>query len=419
MMSSNNKLPEGWACVTLGELTKNVSIKNADKKVEHVVSVTKHRGIVNSLDFFKKQVYSKELSTYKIIKKEQFAYATIHLDEGSIGFLADYDEAVLSPMYTVFEAKKNKVDTQFLFTVLKSERLINIYNHIGLGSINRRKSIPYSVFAKIEILLPPLSEQRKIAEILSTVDEKMAVIDEQLAQTQELKKGLMQRLLTKGIGHTAFKDSPLGEIPESWEVKRISEVSSYVDYRGKTPPKVDSGVFLVTARNIKNGKIDYSLSKEFVPIDEYDEIMSRGKPQIGDVLITTEAPMGEVAAIDREDIALAQRVIKYRADSSQLDSGYFKYFLLGPQFQTALDKESTGSTVKGIKGSRLHKMQLIIPSSLAEQRQIAEILTTVDDKLQVLTDKKAQYQELKRGLMQQLLTGQRRVRVAQPEAALA
>ena len=270
----------------------------------------------------------------------------------------------------------------------------------------------------IEIPLPPLAEQRKIAEVLSTVDEKMAVMDEQLAQTQELKKGLMQRLLTKGIGHATFKDSPLGEIPESWGIKRINEVSSYVDYRGKTPLKVASGIFLVTARNIKSGKIDYALSKEYVPIEQYDEVMGRGKPQIGDVLITTEAPLGEIAAIDREDIALAQRIIKYRADSNQLDSCYFKYFLLSPQFQLALDKESTGSTVKGIKGSRLHKMQLLVPTSLAEQRQIAEILTTVDDKLQVLTDKKAQYQELKRGLMQQLLTGQRRVRVAAEEATV-
>lgn len=290
----------------------------------------------------------------------------------------------------------------------------DITKHI-IGST--RTKLNRSVLEKIELAVPPLPEQQKIAEILSTVDEKIDVIDEQLAQTQELKKGLMQRLLTRGIGHTTFKDSPLGQIPESWEVKQINEVSTYVDYRGKTPPKVEEGVFLVTAKNIRSGRIDYSLSQEYVPVELYDDIMGRGKPKIGDVLITTEAPLGEVAAIDKENIALAQRVIKYRADKTQLDSTYFKYSLLSPQFQIALDKESTGSTVKGIKGSRLHKMQILIPASLAEQHQIAEILTTVDDKLQVLTDKKTHYQELKRGLMQQLLTGQRRVKVAEPVMA--
>lgn len=261
---------------------------------------------------------------------------------------------------------------------------------------------------KFKTILPPLPEQQKIAEILSTVDAKIEVIDQQITETQALKKGLMQRLLTKGIGHTEFKASALGEIPKGWEVVRICEVTSYVDYRGKTPPKVNSGILLVTARNIKMGKIDYETSKEFIPKELYETVMSRGIPQIGDVLITTEAPLGNIASVDNENIALAQRVIKYRGNIDILDNCFLKQYMLGSVFQGQLEKQSSGSTVKGIKGSVLHKLEIVLPP-LLEQKQIADILSSVDEKLEVLSEKKTHYQELKQGLMQQLLTGKLRV----------
>ena len=100
------------------------------------------------------------------------------------------------------------------------------------------------------------------------------------------------------------------DLPKGWEIKKLGEVTSYVDYRGKTPIKSTEGIFLVTAKNVKAGYMDYEISKEYIPYENYEEVMRRGKPQIGDVLITTEAPMGNVASIDREGFALAQRIIK-------------------------------------------------------------------------------------------------------------
>lgn len=302
--------------------------------------------------------------------------------------------------------------------VLKAKNGLHLFLHYSLQHKNIIKYIIGSTRAKlnksalesIKIPIPPLKEQQKIAEILSTVDAKISIIDEQISETQNLKKGLMQSLLSKGIGHTEFKKSALGEIPKSWEVKEINEVTSYVDYRGKTPPKVKEGILLVTAKNIKMGRIDYETSKEYIPKELYDEVMSRGIPKIGDILITTEAPLGNVASVDKENIALAQRVIKYRSNDNILYDNYLKYYMLSPLFQLLLEKESTGSTVKGIKGSRLHKLKVLIPP-LKEQEKIASILNSVDEKLGVLSEKKSYYQNLKKGLMQQLLTGLVRVSV--------
>ena len=178
------------------------------------------------------------------------------------------------------------------------------------------------VVAEIEFLFPPLPEQQKIASILSTVVEKIASIDKRIEETEKLKKGLLQKLLTKGIGHTEFKDTKIGRIPRGWEVKKLNDVTEYVDYRGKTPQKSESGTILVTARNIKNGKINYQLSQEFIPTEYYKDVMSRGFPSVGDVLITTEAPMGQVALIDRADIALAQRIIKLSGHRDILNNSY-------------------------------------------------------------------------------------------------
>jgi len=153
-----------------------------------------------------------------------------------------------------------------------------------------------------------------------------------------------------------YKQTEVGMIPEDWVVNRLIECTDYVDYRGKTPTKTSSGVLLITARNIRAGFIDYDISQEYISESEYESAMHRGKPCIGDVLITTEAPLGMVASVTRDDIALAQRVIKYRGKSNKLRSEFLKYYLLSSKFQSLLEENSSGSTAKGIKGSILHQL---------------------------------------------------------------
>ncbi|MDX6527927.1 MAG: type restriction enzyme subunit [Blastocatellia bacterium] len=186
-----------------------------------------------------------------------------------------------------------------------------------------------------------------------------------------------------------------------WTTSKLADATTYVDYRGKTPPKTESGVFLVTAKNIKVGHIDYECSKEYIPKEHYDEVMRRGRPRLGDVLITTEAPLGNVASIDRIDIALAQRIIKLRGKERILSNQFLKHVLLSQSFQKLLNEKSTGSTAKGIKGSVLHKLPLPFPS-IAEQEKIAGFLSVVDEKIGQLAKKKEALFKFKKGVMQQI-----------------
>ena len=182
--------------------------------------------------------------------------------------------------------------------------------------------------------------------------------------------------------------------PDGVEYKKLKDVCEYVDYRGKTPTKSDEGVFLVTAKNIRKGYIDYEKSQEYIPLEDFENVMRRGKVKKGDVLITTEAPCGNVAMVDREDIALAQRVIKYRC-TNEIIPGFLLHTLLGKSFQNQLERASTGGTVKGIKGSKLHELMLPVPP-LEVQREIVHILdyfTLLTAELTAeLTARKRQYE---------------------------
>lgn len=204
-----------------------------------------------------------------------------------------------------------------------------------------------------------------------------------------------------------YKQTEASVLPDDWEIARIVDCCSYTDYRGKTPPKSSSGTILVTARNVRKGFIDYEGSQEYVPTELYDQIMRRGRPHIGDILITTEAPLGNVAQVDREDIALAQRIIKYRPFNGLL-ADYVKQYLLSERFQQILFDHSSGSTAKGIKGSVLHQLPIVIPSR-QEQQAIAGALTDVDRLLGGLDRLLFKKRDLKQAAMQQLIHGKTRL----------
>ena len=212
----------------------------------------------------------------------------------------------------------------------------------------------------------------------------------------------------KNENRPGYKKTKVGWIPLAWECVRVSQATTYVDYRGKTPPKSTSGTFLVTAKNVQAGFIDYRVSQEYIPDDKCAEVMSRGRAAVGDILITTEAPLGNVAMVDREDIALAQRVIKYRADSEKLNDYFLMHCMLGAAFQLVLKREATGGTVRGIKGSRLHKLYLPLPP-LPEQKAIARVLQCWDRAIRGYERKIEKKRNVKKGLMQQLLSGKQRL----------
>lgn len=157
-------------------------------------------------------------------------------------------------------------------------------------------------------------------------------------------------------------------------------LDALIDYRGKTPRKTNFGIPLITAKVVKSGRIE--TPNEFIAEEDYGTWMTRGYPQIGDVVLTTEAPLGEVAQLKFLPVALAQRIVTLRGKRDLLDSGYLLYLMQSQEMQAKLVGRSSGTTVTGIKQSELRKIEVALPP-ISEQRAIAHILGTLDDKIEL------------------------------------
>lgn len=184
-----------WKRIHIYEVAKEVSIRNKKNKQLTVLSCTKYDGLVDSLEYWGRQIFSEDISTYKIVPKNHFAYATNHIEEGSIGFQSLYYEALISPMYTIFKTEKSIID-DFFFKLLKSHRLIYEYNTRMEGSIDRRGGLRWDAFSIIKINLPSLEEQTALIQVLQAADKEAQSLRTKLEKLKEQKKGLMQVLLT-------------------------------------------------------------------------------------------------------------------------------------------------------------------------------------------------------------------------------
>ena len=243
-----------------------------------------------------------------------------------------------------------------------------------------------------------------------------------IAKYRAIKQGLMHDLLTRGVDASGrlrppreeapglYRESAVGWVPREWEVVPIeSKLERIIDYRGKTPIKTSSGVPLITAKNIREGYVTED-PQEYIDESQYDAWMTRGLPERGDILFTTEARLGNVSRIPDFRFALAQRVLNLRPLSGELVPDFLLWLLLWENSQRKFEQKSTGSTVLGIKQSVFRKVVLQFPSP-GEQRTIANVLNSHDAQSRGEEEHLAKLRSIKAGLMQDLLTGRVRAKV--------
>ena len=273
---------------------------------------------------------------------------------------------------------------------------------IGLG----KKSV-----AEQPLAVPPLPEQQKIAAILTSVDNKIEVIDEQIAKTETLKKGLMQELLSEGIGHTAFKESKIGRIPKEWEVVRLGDCIVNKGQYGINAPATDFNENLPTYLRItdidENGNFITSNRKCVAHQDSDDFILKDGDI----VFARTGNTTGKSYLYNPKDgkLVFAGFLIKFTLQQDKLYPYYLKLITQTQRYWNWVKVTSTRTGQPGINSEEYSRLVLPLPP-IQEQKQIAIILSTTDNKLDTLREKKSRYEKLKKGLMQKLLTGKVRVK---------
>jgi len=188
-------VPGHWKIVKVGSIAKEIKAINISGESIPVLSCTKYDGLVDSLTYFDKQVFSMDTSTYKVVSKSQFVYATNHIEEGSIGYQDLYDKGLVSPMYTVFETDES-IHDGYLYKILKTAIYRHIFQVNTSASVDRRGSLRWNEFAKIPIPLPPMDNQRKISAFLDTARHEISLLKRQADAYCKQKRGLMQELLT-------------------------------------------------------------------------------------------------------------------------------------------------------------------------------------------------------------------------------
>ena len=292
-------------------------------------------------------------------------------------------------------------DIRFLYQVFNFDEVWNksggAQPFISLG--DARKTL---------ILHPPLPEQKKIASILTSVDEVIKNTQKQIDKLQDLKKATMNELLTKGIGHTEFKDSELGRIPKSWECNNLGNVISDIK-GGGTPSRLDftywdGGIPWATVKDLK--KIRLSQTEELIS-EKGLQNSSSNLITKRTVIIATRMGLGKAVIFDK-DVAINQD-LKALFPSDHLDSEYLLYWFLSKSDE--IEKLGTGSTVKGIRLEVLKSILFLTPP-IKEQKKIVSVLNSIEECEQSINAKLYQVQSLKKSLMQDLLTGKVRVTVS-------
>ena len=391
-----------WPCVRLNAVAKRSTSKNKGEKITRVLTNSAVNGVVDQRDYFDKDIAVKgNLESYYIVDKGDYVYNPRISSTAPVGPISKnkVGKGVMSPLYTVFRfnSKTNDFFEQFFKSSKWYAYLQTVSNS---GARHDRMSIASSDFMAMPVPNPCELEQQKIADCLTSIDELITLHTQKLYALKAHKQGLMQQLFP-AEGETVPKlRFPEFRSTEGWRGEAISNcLEKIIDYRGKAPPKSDTGIPLITAKNVRTGWLDMSCD-EYIEAGQYEDWMSKGIPSAGDVLFTTEAPLGNVALFPATGkYALGQRIITLRVKAKKCLPEFLFQSLLSPRMQRDIEYHSTGSTAKGIKSSIFVKLSLFYPS-IQEQRKIIDFLSSIDSLIQSQDTKIKVLKSHKVGLMQ-------------------
>ncbi|MDW1900649.1 restriction endonuclease subunit S [Vibrio sp. Vb1337] len=384
-------------------------------------------GEINSVNIFssEEKITDEGLrnSSAKLVEPGAILVAMYGATAGKVGRLhieATTNQAVLS----VRSKNSNVISNDYLFWLLTfaSEELIKQCQGAAQPNLSKQLIDGY------QILYPSITEQQKIAEILSTVDKKIDLIDQKITETEKLKTGLMQKLFSEGVGvqdengnwqpHTDFQDSPFGKVPSSWALETLEQRLDVIKDGTHFSPKSKEGPCkYLTSKNIRFGELDLT-NISYISQEEHDRIYKGSPVKYGDILLTKDGANTGNAAINtlEEPFSLLSSVAYLRGSEEDVDHGYLLQLLLSPKGQSMMKSAMAGQAITRLTLKKIGAFVLPF-APIDEQNEIERILSTVDKKLQLLKKQKSETQQLKKGLMQKLLTGEWRVPVEETEAA--
>jgi len=393
------KIPKEWKAVELENVASAIYYGVTAKAVEHqtrlrllrTTDIDNYRVNWDSLPYCEITTKVKDIKKYLVRKGD-----IIVSRAGTVGMSVlvdrDFDDVVFGSYLIKIRPKDNIVYPKFLHYYFQSKPY---WKHISKAQGSTLKNINLEILKTLPIPLPPLEEQWGIAEVLSNVDQAIEIVDRLIQKLQHVRRVLMQELLTKGIGHKEFQDTPIGNIPKGWKITKLAKVAQII--MGQSPPS--------SSYNEEGIGLPFLQGKaEFGRIFPKPRLYTSKPTKIAekdDLLISVRAPVGDVnIAPYRLCIGRGLAAIRFNSTSANV-LFYFYYF---QHIKPILEALGKGTTFKAITRRELEDLQVPLPP-VEEQRSIAEILYSIDQAIEANNMLIQKLEHVKKTLMNLLLTG--------------
>jgi type I restriction enzyme S subunit len=396
----------GWELKALGEVC---SFENGDRGENYPSKSVQTTTGVPFINAGHLSEFGLDFETMNYIPRERFdllGNGKIRKDDilfclrGSLGKFAsvgDLSEGAIASSLVIVRPKEAAINA-FVSAYFQSDLCASMIDKYKNGAA--QPNLSAASLKNFIIPIPPLPEQQRIVTILDEAFDCIATAKANAEKNLQNARALFESHL----------QSVFTQRGEGWVDTTIGQQIRFIDYRGKTPEKTESGLRLITAKNVKMGYLQEQ-PMEFVAPESYDSWMTRGIPRSGDVLFTTEAPLANVTQLDTDEkVVFAQRIIIMQTDAAKLDSTFLKYLLLSQPVQQRIHAKGTGATVQGIKASLLKTIEISFPKSVGEQVQIVAKLDNLRTETQrlesIYQQKLTALDALKKSLLDQAFTGQ-------------
>ena len=294
---------------------------------------------------------------------------------------------------------KNDVDIYFLYSMGFKIKDFALKNASGSTFLEISKS----QLSQMKLYLPSLKEQTQIGNFFKQLDDTIALHQRELEKFKILKTSYLENIFLGKVLLFTAKNTI------TWEQRKfLDNIESIIDFRGRTPRKLgmewgESGYLALSALNVKNGCIDPSVDAHFGDEALYQKWMTGNELKQGQVLFTTEAPMGNVAQIpDDKKYILSQRTIAFNIKEKYITDDFLAVLLRSPNVFNDLDSLSSGGTAKGISQKSLSNLYVKVPNSLEEQTQIGNFFKQLDDTIALHQKELAKYQQIKAACLEKM-----------------
>ena len=363
--------------------------------------------------FHREKKIGKDILTKNLSKAvpNAFAISRMQIVHGACSYVPEsFLGTFLSGSYTQFQPKNPPyIDIKYLHYYCHSHESYNTFLKSSHGVHIEKMTFDLKDWLKQKVSLPPFQEQKKIASILTSIDDVIEKTELQINKLQNLKNASMKELFSKGIDHTEFKDSVLGKIPKSWNIVPLKELV-YVDSESlKSSTNLNYSFKYIDISCVSTGKVNVPLNKII-----FKNAPSRARKIVrqNDVLISTVRPnLKAFAHFDQDGenwVASTGFAVLRKKDNC--DSRFIYNYMLSDNVTWQINMLIVGSNYPAINTSEIRELTVVAPS-LPEQKEISSILTSIDTNISKKISKLNQTQSLKKSLMQVLLTGKVRVKV--------